>query len=336
MSKNTTNATSASDTARDTLFRARTYDHITDAIGATPLIHLPQISAGLPATVLGKLEAFNPAGSVKCRIGAAMLDAARRDGKLKEGSVIIEPTSGNTGIALAFSCAAEGYRLILVMPETMSIERRKLVQMLGAELVLTPGNEGMAGAVKKARELKAQIAGSFMPMQFENPANPQIHRETTAEEIWNDTAGAVDIFVAGVGTGGTITGVGEVLKARKPDVKIVAVEPDASAVLSGEKPGPHRIQGIGAGFVPKVLNRAVIDEIVRVTNEDAFDTAQRLMQEDGVLAGISSGAAVWAALQLAADEENAGKTIVAMLPDSGERYLSTPLSDIADNEVVVT
>jgi cysteine synthase A len=256
-----------------------------------------------------------------------MLNAARQEGKLKPGGVVIEPTSGNTGIGLAFACAAQGYKLILTMPETMSIERRKLVRMLGADLVLTPGNEGMAGSIKKAKELNAQIAGSFMPLQFENPANPQIHRETTAEEIWQDTNGEVDIFVAGVGTGGTITGVGEVLKERKSTVRIVAVEPDASPVLSGGKAGPHRIQGIGAGFVPKILNRSVIDEIIRVTNEDAFDTAKKLGRTDGVLVGISSGAAVWAALQLAAKSENANKTIIAMLPDSGERYISTQLSN---------
>jgi len=313
-----------------TAFRSKVYGNITEVIGATPLVRLPNISTGLPAILLGKLEYFNPAGSVKCRIGAAMLEAARREDKLKPGGVVIEPTSGNTGIGLAFACAAQGYRLILTMPETMSLERRKLARMLGSDLVLTPGNEGMAGAIKKARELKAQISGSFMPLQFENPANPQIHRETTAEEIWQDTGGTVDIFVAGVGTGGTITGVGEVLKERKPSVKIVAVEPDASPVLSGGQSGPHRIQGIGAGFVPKVLNRSVIDEIIRVTNEDAFDTAKKLGRKEGVLAGISSGASVWAALQLASKAENAGKTIVAMLPDSGERYLSTQLSDTSE------
>ena len=313
------------------LFRSKVYDSITDAIGATPLVRLPNIGAGLPGQLLGKLEAFNPAGSVKCRIGAAMLEAARREGKLRPGGVVIEPTSGNTGIGLAFACAAQGYRLMLTMPETMSIERRKLAQMLGADLVLTPGGEGMTGAVKKARELTAQISGSYMPLQFENPANPQVHRETTAEEIWRDTNGDIDIFVAGVGTGGTVTGVGEVLKERKPGVKIVAIEPDASPVLSGGRAGPHRIQGIGAGFVPKILNRSVIDEIIRVTNEDAFDTARRLGREEGVLAGISSGAAVWAALQLASKPENEGKTIVVMLPDSGERYLSTQLSDTADH-----
>jgi cysteine synthase A len=313
-----------------TAFRSKVYGNITEVIGATPLVRLPKISTGLPGILLGKLEYFNPAGSVKCRIGAAMLEAARREDKLKPGGVVIEPTSGNTGIGLAFACAAQGYRLILTMPETMSLERRKLARMLGSDLVLTPGNEGMAGAIKKARELKAQISGSFMPLQFENPANPQIHRETTAEEIWQDTSGNVDIFVAGVGTGGTITGVGEVLKERKPTVKIVAVEPDASPILSGGKAGPHRIQGIGAGFVPKILNRSVIDEIIRVTNEDAFDTAKKLGRKEGVLAGISSGAAVWAALQLASKAENAGKTIVAILPDSGERYLSTQLSDTSD------
>jgi len=312
-------------------FRSRIYGSVTDAIGATPLVRLAKIGEGLPGIVLGKMEAFNPAGSVKCRIGAAMLGAAERDGKLKPGGTVIEPTSGNTGIGLAFACAARGYRLILTMPETMSIERRKLVRMLGADLVLTPGNEGMAGSIKKAKELNAQIAGSFMPLQFENPANPQIHRETTAEEIWQDTDGGVDIFVAGVGTGGTITGVGEVLKQRKSSVRIVAVEPDASPVLSGGKPGPHRIQGIGAGFVPKVLNRSVIDEIIRVTNEDAFDTAKKLGRMDGILVGISSGAAVWAALQLAAKPENAKKTIVAVLPDSGERYISTQLSNIQED-----
>jgi len=309
------------------IFRSKTYDAITDVIGGTPLVRLSKIGAGMPGKLLGKLEAFNPAGSVKCRIGAAMLETARQDGRLKPEGVVIEATSGNTGIGLAFACAARGYRLILTMPETMTIERRKLMRMLGAELILTPGNEGMAGAVKKAKELTAKIVDSYMPLQFENPANPQIHRITTAEEIWQDTDGEVDIFVAGVGTGGTITGVGEVLKARKPSVKIVAVEPDASPVLSGGRPGPHRIQGIGAGFVPKILNLSVVDEIIRVTNDSAFDTARRLGHEEGVLAGISSGAAVWAALQLAAREENRGKTIVTMLPDSGERYLTTPLSD---------
>jgi len=316
-------------------FRNRTYETITDVIGVTPLVRLPKISAGLPGVLLGKLEAFNPAGSVKCRIGAAMLEAARREGKLKSGGTVIEPTSGNTGIGLAFASAAQGYRLILTMPETMSIERRKLVKMLGAGLILTPGSEGMNGAIKKARELLSQIPDAFMPLQFENPANPEVHRITTAEEIWRDTGGDVDIFVAGVGTGGTITGVGEVLKERKPSVKIVAVEPDASSVLSGGRAGPHRIQGIGAGFVPKILNRAIIDEIIKVTNDDAFDTAKRLSREDGILCGISSGASVWAGLTLAARPENKGKVIVAMLPDSGERYLATPLSDVGDEQLTI-
>jgi len=317
-------------------FRSKIYETITEAIGATPLVRLPKLSVSpnggkLPGILLGKLEAFNPAGSVKCRIGAAMLEAAKKNGKLQPGTVVIEPTSGNTGIGLAFSCASLGYKLILTMPETMSIERRKLAKMLGADIILTPGTEGMTGAIIKAKELNAQIAGSFMPMQFENPANPQVHRETTALEIWEDTNGQVDIFVAGVGTGGTITGVGEVLKDKKKTVKIVAVEPDASPVLSGGLAGPHRIQGIGAGFIPKILNRSIIDEIVRVTNEDAFDTARRLSLEEGILAGISSGAAVWAALQIAAKPENNGKTIVAILPDSGERYLSTQLSNSEDS-----
>jgi cysteine synthase A len=293
-------------------------------------VRLGKIAAGLPGAVLAKLESFNPMNSVKCRIGAAMLDAAVRDGKLKDGGTVIEPTSGNTGIGLAFACAARGYKLILTMPETMSVERRKLAAMLGADVVLTSGKDGMNGAVRKARELVAQIPGSFMPLQFENPANPEAHRLTTAVEIWNDTAGTVDVFVAGVGTGGTITGVGEVLKERKPGVKIIAVEPDASPVLSGGRPGPHRIQGIGAGFIPKVLNRSILDEIIRVTNEDAIISARKLAVTEGVLAGISAGAALWAALKIAARPESAGKTIVVMLPDSGERYLSTQLSDLEE------
>jgi cysteine synthase A len=291
-------------------------------------VRLSKLGKDLPGTVLAKIEAFNPMASVKDRIGAAMLDAAERDGKLKPGGTVIEPTSGNTGIGLAFACAARGYRLILTMPETMSVERRKLARMLGAEIVLTSGKSGMKGSVQKAEELVGRIAGSFMPLQFENPANPEAHRRTTAEEIWADTKGAVDIFVAGVGTGGTITGVGEVLKSRNSDAKIVAVEPDASPVLSGGFAGPHRIQGIGAGFVPKALNRSIIDEIVRVTNEDAIETARALALAEGILSGISSGAALWAALKIAARPESRGKTVVVVLPDSGERYLSTQLSDL--------
>jgi cysteine synthase A len=308
--------------------RGVVFDNIIAARGNTPLVRLGKMGKELPGIVLAKIEAFNPMASVKDRIGAAMLDAAEQDGKLKPGATVIEPTSGNTGIGLAFACAARGYKLILTMPETMSVERRKLARMLGAEVVLTSGKSGMKGAVQKAEELTGRIAGSYMPLQFENPANPEIHRRTTAEEIWADTRGAVDFFVAGVGTGGTITGVGEVLKERKPEAKIIAVEPDASPVLSGGFAGPHRIQGIGAGFVPKVLNRSIIDEIIRVTNEDAIESARALARTEGVLAGISSGAAVWAALKVAARPESRGKTIVVILPDSGERYLSTQLSDL--------
>jgi cysteine synthase A len=309
-------------------FRGRVHDDITAAIGHTPLVRLRRITEGCAADVTAKVESFNPMNSVKCRIGAAMISAAEQEGRLRPGMTVIEPTSGNTGIGLAFACAAKGYRLILTMPETMSIERRKLVQMLGAELVLTPGPEGMAGSVNKARELVRQIPDSFMPLQFENPANPQVHRETTAEEIWADTDGKVDIFVAGVGTGGTITGVGEVLKARKPAIQIIAVEPDASPVLSGGRPGPHRIQGIGAGFVPAILNRKILDEIICVTNEDAFDTARQVARQEGILCGISCGAALWATLQVAKRASNRDKLIVVMFPDSGERYITTQLSDI--------
>lgn len=310
-------------------FRGQIYPDITAAIGRTPLVRLRRLAPEGGAQIIAKIESLNPLGSVKDRIGAAMIAAAERDGKLQPGGTVIEPTSGNTGIGLAFACAARGYRLILTMPESMSIERRKLVQMLGAELVLTPAGEGMVGAVDKARELHRRIKGSFLPMQFENPANPQVHRETTAEEIWADTAGRVDLFVAGVGTGGTITGVAEVLKARKPSVRAVAVEPEASPVLSGGRPGPHRIQGIGAGFVPAVLNRRIVDEVVAVRNEDAFSTAQRVGVEEGILCGISGGAAVWAALRLAERPENTGKLIVLILPDSGERYLTTQLADVS-------
>jgi len=304
---------------------ARIYRDITETIGNTPLVRLNRVTAGLGATVLAKLESFNPLSSVKDRIGVSMINAAEAAGQIRPGTTIIEPTSGNTGIALAFVCAARGYKLILTMPETMTIERRKLLKALGAELVLTPGSEGMRGAVRKAEELLSQIPNSFMPQQFKNPANPKIHRETTAQEIWNDTDGQVDIVVAGVGTGGTITGVAEVIKPRKPGFRAIAVEPAASPVLSGGKPGPHRIQGIGAGFVPDVLRLELVDEIIRVEEEEAKRTARRLAREEGILAGISSGAAAAAALQVAARPENAGKLIVVVLPDTGERYLSTDL-----------
>lgn len=309
------------------LFRNRIYADMTQAIGHTPLVRLHSLVGEGMADIAVKVESFNPLHSVKCRIGASMIEAAEVQGKLKAGMTVIEPTSGNTGIGLAFACAAKGYRLILVMPETMSIERRKLVQMLGAELVLTPGTQGMLGSIRKAKELRREIPGSYMPLQFDNPANPQVHRETTAEEIWADTAGEVDILVAGVGTGGTITGVSEVLKQRKPSFRAVAVEPEASPVLAGGRPGPHRIQGIGAGFVPAVLNRSIVDEVVGVTNEDAFRTARLMARREGILCGISSGAAVWAALEVAKRPENRGKLIVVICPDSGERYLSTPLSE---------
>jgi cysteine synthase A len=318
------------DTQESVPSRGKIFDNIIAARGNTPLVRLAKLGKDLPGTVLAKVEAFNPLASVKDRIGAAMLDAGEQDGKIKPGGTVVEPTSGNTGIGLAFACASRGYKLILTMPETMSVERRKLARMLGADVVLTSGKSGMKGAVQKAEELVGRIRGAFMPLQFENPANPEVHRQTTALEIWADTKGAVDVFVSGVGTGGTITGVGEVLKARKPAAKIVAVEPDASPVLSGGFAGPHRIQGIGAGFIPKVLNRSVIDEIVRVTNDDAIITARALALSEGILAGISSGAAVWAALKIAARPESGGKTIVVILPDSGERYLSTQLSDLEE------
>ncbi|AUH49973.1 cysteine synthase A [Chromobacterium sp. ATCC 53434] len=299
---------------------------ITDLIGNTPLVKLNRVTDGAGATVVAKLEFFNPAHSVKDRIAAAMLDAAEKAGKIGPDTVIVEPTSGNTGIGLAMVCAARGYKLVITMPETMSKERRQLLKAYGAELILTPGPEGMGGAIAKARALVDEFPDTyFMPQQFENPANPEVHRETTAEEVWNDTDGKVDIFVAGVGTGGTITGVGEVLKARKPGAQIVAVEPDASAVLSGDAKGPHPIQGIGAGFVPAILNTDVYDEIIRVKNEDALRTARDVATQEGILVGISSGAAVWAALQLAKRPENAGKLIVVVIPSFGERYLSTVL-----------
>lgn len=302
---------------------AKIYDDITKTIGRTPLVKLNRIAQGIDATILAKVESFNPLSSVKDRIGAAMIEDAEKRGILKKGATIIEPTSGNTGIALAFVAAAKGYKLILTMPDTMSIERRQLLLIFGAELVLTPGAEGMTGAVKKAEELVKKTPGAIILQQFNNPANPEIHRKTTAEEIWNDTDGKIDIFVAGVGTGGTITGVGEVLKKKNPDIKVIAVEPDASPVLSGGAAGPHKIQGIGAGFVPQVLNRKVIDEIIRVTNDNAGETARKLAKTDGILAGISCGAALWAALEVARRKENKGKVVVVLLPDTGERYLTT-------------
>ena len=299
------------------------YDDITKTVGRTPLVRLNRITKDLPATFLVKLESFNPLSSIKDRIGVAMIEDAEAGGRLNKDSVIIEPTSGNTGIALAFVCAAKGYRLILTMPETMSMERRQLLNILGAELVLTEGAKGMRGAVEKAEELAKATPGSFMPQQFANPANPAVHRRTTAEEIWKDTEGGIDFFISGIGTGGTITGVGEILKQKKPSVKIIGVEPADSPVLSAGKPGPHKIQGIGAGFVPDVLNRKIIDEMIAVKHEDAGLTARRLAKEEGILAGISSGAALWAALQAGGKEQAKGKTIVVLLPDTGERYLST-------------
>jgi cysteine synthase A len=298
-------------------------EDITELIGNTPLVRLNRIPKGLGAEVVAKLESHNPLSNVKDRIGVSMIEAAEEAGLIKEDTVIVEPTSGNTGIALAFVCAAKGYRLLLTMPDTMSMERRQLLAVFGAELVLTPGAEGMPGAVRKAEELAANNPNYFVPQQFKNLANPQIHRETTAEEIWEDTEGRVDILVSGVGTGGTITGVAEVIKPRKPEFKAIAVEPIASPVLSGGKPGSHKIQGIGAGFVPEVLRMDLVDEIIQVTNEDAGIMARRLAREEGILAGISSGAAAWAALAVAKRPENEGKLIVVVLPDSGERYLST-------------
>ena len=305
---------------------------LTDLIGNTPLMALNRYSreAGLPNPLLGKLEYFNPLGSVKDRIAFAMIEAGEAAGKIKPDTLIIEPTSGNTGIGLAFVAASRGYKLILTMPETMSVERRNLLKALGAELVLTPGAEGMKGAIRKAEELAQANPNSFLPQQFKNLANPEIHRKTTAEEIWRDTGGKVDIFVAGVGTGGTITGVGEVLKSRNPAVQIIAVEPADSPVLSGGQPGPHKIQGIGAGFVPDVLNPNIIDEIITVKNDDAMATGRELAKTEGLLIGISCGAAVWAATQVARLPENKGKVIVVILPDTGERYLSTALFTAPD------
>ena len=307
--------------------RGRVYASILDTIGDTPLVRLPRLDAELSpqATVLAKLEFFNPLASVKDRIGVAMIDALEQDGRLKPGMTLIEPTSGNTGIALAFVAAAKGYRLILCMPESMSIERRKMLALLGAQLELTPAEKGMKGAIARAAELLAQTPGAISPQQFDNPANPQIHRVSTAEEIWNDTGGAVDVVIAGVGTGGTITGVGEVLKARKASIRMVAVEPEASPVLSGGQPGPHKIQGIGAGFVPAILDRAVIDEVVQVSNDESFGMARRAARVEGLPGGVSSGAALVAAYRVAARADMAGKTVVVIIPSFAERYLSTAL-----------
>jgi cysteine synthase len=304
---------------------------VTKLIGNTPLVRLQRITEGSQATVAAKLEFYNPAHSVKDRIGVSMIDAAEQAGMLKPDTIVVEPTSGNTGIALAMVCAARGYQCTLIMPETMSKERRMLLRAYGAELILTPGPEGMAGAIRRAEELVASDPRYFMPQQFKNPANPEIHRKTTAEEIWRDTDGQVDIVVSGIGTGGTITGVGEVLRSRKADIKMIAVEPAASPVLSGGQKGPHPIQGIGAGFVPDVLNTQIYDEVIQVANEDAFRTARQMAKQEGLLVGISSGAAVWAALQVAHRPENAGKMIIVIIPSFGERYLSTPLfADLAD------
>ncbi len=303
----------------------RIFSHVSNTIGCTPLVSLDALSRGLPASILVKLEFRNPLGSVKDRIALSMIEAAEKEGLIKKDTVIVEPTSGNTGIGLAFVCALKKYKLTLTMPETMSLERRKLLTHLGAELVLTSGGEGMKGAISKAMEIVSDTPNAYMPDQFSNPANPEIHRKTTAEEIWSDTEGAVDFLVAGVGTGGTITGVSEVIKARKLEFKSIAVEPADSPVLSGGDPGPHKIQGIGAGFVPQVLNTNIIDEIITVTNDQAFETARNLASMEGILCGISSGAAVWAALRTAEKPGNEGKTIVAILPSTGERYLSTPL-----------
>jgi cysteine synthase A len=305
--------------------------NVTELIGNTPLVRLNRIAQGTKAQIVAKLEFYNPAHSVKDRIGAAMLDAAEKDGKIKPDTIVLEPTSGNTGIALAMVCAARGYKCVLTMPESMSKERRMLLRAYGAELILTPGSDGMAGAINKAEEMAASDNRYFIPQQFKNPANPEIHRKTTAEEIWRDTDGKVDILVAGVGTGGTVTGIGEVIKSRKPSFRVVAVEPDASPLLSGGKKGAHKIQGIGAGFIPQVLNTGIYDEILRVTDDDAIETARRMAKEEGLLVGISSGAATWAALQVANRAENSGKLIVVIIPSFGERYLSTPLfANLAD------
>lgn len=302
---------------------AKIFSDITKTVGNTPLVKLNRIAEGVGATVLAKIESFNPLSSVKDRLGVALIEDAQRRGVLNKNTTIIEPTSGNTGIALAFVAAAKGYKLILTMPDTMSVERRQLLAIFGAQLVLTPGAEGMKGAVKKAEELAKVTPNAIVLQQFNNPANPEIHRKTTAEEIWVDTDGKVDILVAGVGTGGTITGISEVIKKKKPSFKAIAVEPGASPILSGGAPGPHKIQGIGAGFIPQVLNQGIIDEVIRVTNDDAGSTARALAKSDGILVGISSGAALWAALEVAKRKENKGKTIVVIFPDTGERYLTT-------------
>ncbi len=313
-------------------FRGKIYNSITETIGATPLVRLPRLARelGVAADVVGKLEFFNPLASVKDRIGLAMIEAAERDGRIGPGTTLIEPTSGNTGIALAFVAAAKGYRLILTMPESMSVERRKMLKLLGAELELTPAVEGMKGAIRRAEDLLAKLPNAFMPQQFKNPANPAIHRATTAEEIWNDTAGKVDILISGVGTGGTLTGVADVIKKRKPSFLAIAVEPEDSPVLSGGLPGPHKIQGIGAGFVPDILDTKLIDEVVRVSNERAFVTARKAARVEGLPVGISSGAALAAAFEVGARPENAGKLIVAILPSFAERYLSTALFEGLD------
>ncbi len=305
----------------------RIYQSITETIGKTPLVRLSRIGKDLPGELVGKLEFFNPCGSIKDRIGVSMIEDAEKRGLINKDTVIVEPTSGNTGIALAFVCAVKGYRLILTMPENMSVERRKMLAAFGAELVLTPGEEGMKGAVRKAEEIVASTSNSFMPQQFKNPANPEVHRKTTAEEIWRDTEGRVDLIVAGVGTGGTITGVAEVIKKRKPEFKAIAVEPESSPVLSGGEPGPHKIQGIGAGFIPEILELEIVDEIIRVPDDEAINTARRLAREEGIFAGISSGAAVWAGIKVAEREENEGKLIVVIIPDLGDRYLTTDLAE---------
>jgi cysteine synthase len=310
-------------------FRGRVYDSIAETIGATPLVRVHRLAqqAGAKADILAKCEFFNPLASVKDRIGVSMIAAAEADGRIKPGTVLVEPTSGNTGIALAFVCAAKGYRLILTMPESMSIERRKMLQLLGAELELTPAAQGMRGAIAKAEEILASLPDAFMPQQFKNPANPEIHRRTTAEEIWNDTGGKVDVIVSGIGTGGTLTGCGQVLKPRKPGLRMIAVEPEDSAVLSGRPPGSHRIQGIGAGFIPEILDTSLIDEIICVTNDEAFRLAREAARLEGLAVGISAGAALAAALKIGARAEMAGMTLVVVLPDFAERYLTTPLFD---------